>query len=76
MISPVRRREAVEHVSLTLGISERRTCRAIQQPRSTQRYQPLISNDESPLTQEIIKLASKYGRYGYRRITALLQNEG
>jgi putative transposase len=76
MTSPVRRRQAVEHVSLTLGISERRTCRAIQQPRSTQRYQPLVPNDEVSLTTQVIKLATKYGRYGYRRITAMLQNEG
>jgi len=26
--------------------------------------------------ERIITLASQYGRYGYRRITALLQNEG
>ena len=28
------------------------------------------------MTQRIIKLAAEYGRYGYRRITALLRNEG
>jgi transposase InsO family protein len=76
MTSPVRRRQAVEQVSVTLGISERRACRAIQQPRSSQRYKPVVANDEGPLTQQIIKIAAKYGRYGYRRITALLQNEG
>lgn len=59
-----------------LEISERRTCRAIQQPRSTQRYQLLVRNDEYPLTQRITALAAKYGRYGYRRITAKLQFEG
>src|SRR3990170_3666165 len=35
-----------------------------------------MQNDEEPLTQQIIALATKYGRYGYRRITAMLQNEG
>jgi transposase InsO family protein len=35
-----------------------------------------MRNDEHPLTQQIIALATKYGRYGYRRITAMLQNEG
>ena len=29
--------------------------------------------DEDALTQAILQLASKYGRYGYRRITALLR---
>jgi len=32
-------------------------------------------SDEKQLTKDIITLAAKYGRYGYRRITALLQNE-
>ncbi len=32
-------------------------------------------SDEKQLTKDIITLATKYGRYGYRRITALLQNE-
>ena len=61
---------------MALDISERRTCWAVQQPRSSQRYQPLIQNDEEPLTQRITTLAAKYGRYGYRRITAMLQHEG
>lgn len=33
-------------------------------------------SDEKRLTDEIVRLASKYGCYGYRRITALLRNEG
>jgi transposase InsO family protein len=32
--------------------------------------------DEDALTGDIIALASEYGRYGYRRITALLQARG
>jgi putative transposase len=31
---------------------------------------------EGLLTQDIVRLAGRYGRYGYRRITALLQTEG
>jgi transposase InsO family protein len=46
------------------------------QPLSTQRYQPQIRNDELQLRARIIDLAKQYGRYGYRRITALLQAEG
>src|SRR5665648_423009 len=74
--SPARRRQVVGEITLALEISERRTCRAIQQPRSSQRYQPLVRNDEELLTQRITTLAAKYGRYGYRRITAMLQFEG
>ena len=32
--------------------------------------------DEEALTADIIALASQYGRYGYRRITALLRDAG
>ena len=32
--------------------------------------------DEDALTRAIIQLASQYGRYGYRRITALLRDLG
>jgi transposase InsO family protein len=37
---------------------------------------PTLRADEDALTQAIIALASQYGRYGYRRITALLQRIG
>jgi len=53
-----------------LVVSERRACAVIGQPRSTQRRRPMIRDDEEPLTAAIIRLASTYGRYGYRRITA------
>ena len=35
-----------------------------------------MSDEEKRLTRRIIELASLYGRYGYRRITALLKLEG
>ena len=59
-----------------LGVSERRACRTLGQHRSTQRKVPLGRADEARLTEDIIELARAYGRYGYRRITALLQTAG
>jgi transposase InsO family protein len=47
----------------------------LDQARATQRFRPLVSSEESRLVADIIELATKYGRYGYRRITALLNNE-
>ena len=44
--------------------------------RRTQRYAAIQKIDEEALTEAIIALASAYGRYGYRRITALLQRDG
>ena len=56
-----------------LGVSERRACRVLGQHRSTQRKAPKTPDDEAALTADIIALATQYGRYGYRRITALLR---
>jgi hypothetical protein len=58
------------------GISERWACRLLRQWRGTQRYSPLRRVDEDELTAAIIALAGNYGRYGYRRVTALLQQGG
>lgn len=76
MISPDRRRETVQQVQEVLGVSERRACRVIGQPRATQRYDKHQVEDEDQLREQIVDLASKYGRYGYRRVTALLQEAG
>jgi putative transposase len=45
------------------------------QARATQRHPPLPPSDEKQLTEDIVELATRYGRYGYRRITALLQEQ-
>jgi putative transposase len=66
----------VEHVREKLDVSERRVCRVIDQPRSTQRHLPEVREDEQRLRSEIVRLASRYGRYGYRRVTALLKRDG
>jgi transposase InsO family protein len=46
------------------------------QHRSTQRKPPQPAEDEAALTAEIVALAGRFGRYGYRRITALLRRSG
>jgi transposase InsO family protein len=58
------------------SISERFACKVLGQHRSTQRKKPQGRPDEEALTTDIIRLASHYGRYGYRRITAMLRSEG
>lgn len=35
-----------------------------------------MRSDEDALTKDIVELASSYGRYGYRRITAMLRHSG
>lgn len=76
MTGPAKRREAVEQVQKVFDVSERLACRVIRQARSTQRNQPQRRDDEEQLRKEIVILASKFGRYGYRRVTGLLHNTG
>jgi putative transposase len=59
-----------------LGVSERRACRTLGQHRSTQRKVPQGRPMKQRLTDDIIELADKYGRYGYRMVTGLLNNAG
>ncbi len=58
------------------GVSERRACRTLGQHRSTQRKIPRGRDDEAALTADIVELARQYGRYGYRRVAALLRHAG
>lgn len=76
MTSPAKRRQVVEHVQGVFPVSERRACRIIGLPRSSQRYHPRDVDREAPLTRRFTELATQCGRYGYRRITALLRHEG
>ncbi|HEX4500872.1 MAG TPA: IS3 family transposase [Scandinavium sp.] len=76
LLSPERRRSAVEHAREKHELSERHACRLVNQWRGTQRYLPTQRVDEDALTRDIVTLASQYGRYGYRRITALLRTAG
>ena len=48
----------------------------LEQARNTQRRSYEISSEESKLVGDITALATRYGRYGYRRITALLNERG
>jgi len=57
-----------------VGVSERRACEVIELPRATHRR--LSTKNDAELTQRIAALAHERRRFGYRRITALLQREG
>ena len=57
-----------------MKLSERRVCRVLGQHRSTQRKRPRGHDDEERLTADIVELARQYGRYGYRKIAALLRS--
>ena len=75
-MSPSRRRQCIDHVRDRLGVSERRACQVLGQHRSAQRHIPRGRDDEDRLVADMIELARRYGRYGYRRIAALLRDAG
>jgi len=77
MVSPRSRRRAVEHLQGNRQYSERRACRLIDQPRSTQRYSARVESEKSMgIRKRIVQLARKFPRYGHRRLTAQLRREG
>jgi transposase InsO family protein len=63
-------------VQAGLGVSERRACRPLGQPRSTPRRTRRWREDEAALTEAIVALAAEAGRCGYRRLTALRRPQG
>ena len=72
MVSPSRKRAAVEQLESEFDVSERRACLAVDQPRSSQRYQLKVRDDEAALVKRMLALACEHPRYGYRFITAKL----
>lgn len=66
---------AAEELQDEFKVSERRACKAIDQPRSSQRYKGKPRDDEGALVKRMFELARQHPRYGYRRIAALLRRE-
>jgi transposase InsO family protein len=66
----------VEHLEAGFEVSERRACEVVEQPRSTQRYEPQEADDEGRIVTRMLELVRAHPRYGYRRIWVLLRREG
>ena len=58
------------------GVSERRACKVVGQPRSSQRFKGKPREDEGSLVKRMLELARSLPRFGYRRIGRLLRREG
>lgn len=66
----------MRHVQRSLGVSQRRACKVVGQPRRTQRYESRRRDGEGVLLERMLELVQVHPRYGYRRIWALLRQEG
>jgi putative transposase len=75
-VSPEGRRQAVDAAQDKHHLGERNACRIVGQPRGTQRYVPTLKSGEDELTRNIVLIASNDGRYGYRRVTTMLNDSG
>lgn len=75
-MSSSRKRAAACELQSQFQVSERRACRVVGQPRSSQRYQSQPRSDEPRLVKRIFELVRRWPRFGYRRIAALLRGEG
>jgi hypothetical protein len=74
LLGSARRRACIDHVRQVLSASERRACAALGQYRSTHRKVPRGREDEQRLTDDLVALARRHGRLGYRKIAALLRS--
>ena len=66
----------MEHLQQRFEVSERRACRVVDQPRSSQRYVSMKAGNDVALVQRMVALSTENPRYGYRRVWALLGREG
>jgi transposase InsO family protein len=76
VVSPARKREAVTHLEAVLEVPERRACKVIAQPRSTQRYRGIKRSKDAALAAELRRISAAHPRAGYRMATALLRRAG
>jgi len=76
LLSPVRKKLAVEHAKTILGVSERAACRALSVNRNTVRNANDKREKDKEIRERIVGLAEEYGRVGYRMVTSMLRNQG
>ncbi len=76
MVSPVRKRQAVDQVQKDLDVSERRACVVLGQVRSTQRYKARLPEKDAALVAQLQRLSREDPRHGYRMVTWLLRCVG
>lgn len=76
MVGPARKREAVGHLQRALEMSERRACKVVGQPRSTQRYAIDPDDEEVRLRMELREISRLRPRAGYRMAARCLRRGG
>ena len=76
-MTPNRRRQAVIELEDVFGVSQRRACRVVGQPRATQRLAPpKPSAQEQQLREWLRAFSKRRPRWGWRRAAKGLRREG
>ena len=76
-MSPAVKRTKATGLQEKHGVSERRSCQVVDQPRGTQRYRAKPPRkDEAALRARLVELVRQRPRFGARRLHALLAREG
>jgi len=75
VVTPDAKREAVAHLIDQHQVSQRRACEVLKADRSTIRYHSKRLDDFEQ-REAIKRIAKERHRFGYRRISAMLQREG
>ncbi len=77
LVSPDRRRRAVQVLGERFGCSQRRACRVVGQSRSSQRLGPApVVEVEWVLRARLRQLSGEYPRWGWRKAHAIARSEG
>jgi putative transposase len=76
VVGPARKREAVSHLVEACDASQRRACKVVRQPRSTNRYEPKRSDEEDRLKRRLKEISDAEPRWGYRTAASQLRREG
>ncbi len=75
LIKPVKKQVEWERIQKEFHISKRRAYRLIGISISTKRYKPRDKSEEEKITESIQAVASRWKRFGYRRIHMMLKKE-
>lgn len=78
LLTPGRRRRAVDTLQQQFGVSQRRACRRAGQNRSTQRKQPRPApcDENERLACRLREIAKEHPRWGWKTAHQILLREG
>lgn len=66
----------MKHIEKELDVSQRRACKVVEQPRTTQRYVERGEKGDREIIKRLQVLSRQHPRYGYRFMTALRKRSG